>query len=198
MTDAFENMDRMYRHQRYFYDITRKFYLLGDSNKRNLWIAASRDVGGIVFLLLRDHYGVTQVVSEPSDPFYGDLVAARVESTVRIEGTVTGSISTERDLIVGENAKITADVQARNAINQELRDELRARGRVSITVADTRSNSAAAVTRSAPAINGAKSPPEKSACRNTTSQPAMGAAASRCRAPSRRSRRRARSNATAR
>jgi S-adenosylmethionine-diacylgycerolhomoserine-N-methlytransferase len=28
-TDAFENMDKMYRHQRYFYDLTRKFYLLG-------------------------------------------------------------------------------------------------------------------------------------------------------------------------
>jgi len=26
---AFENMDRMYRHQRYFYDLTRKYYLLG-------------------------------------------------------------------------------------------------------------------------------------------------------------------------
>ena len=29
MTDAFESMDRMYRLQRYFYDATRKFYLLG-------------------------------------------------------------------------------------------------------------------------------------------------------------------------
>jgi len=29
MSDAFENMDRMYRMQRYFYDITRKYYLLG-------------------------------------------------------------------------------------------------------------------------------------------------------------------------
>ena len=27
--DAFANMDRMYRHQRYFYDLTRKYYLLG-------------------------------------------------------------------------------------------------------------------------------------------------------------------------
>ena len=26
---AFEKMDRMYRHQRYFYDLTRKYYLLG-------------------------------------------------------------------------------------------------------------------------------------------------------------------------
>jgi len=29
MTDAFEKMDRMYRFQRYFYDFTRKYYLLG-------------------------------------------------------------------------------------------------------------------------------------------------------------------------
>lgn len=29
MSDAFQNMDRMYRLQRYFYDLTRKYYLLG-------------------------------------------------------------------------------------------------------------------------------------------------------------------------
>lgn len=29
MSDAFENMDRMYRLQRYFYDLSRKYYLLG-------------------------------------------------------------------------------------------------------------------------------------------------------------------------
>jgi S-adenosylmethionine-diacylgycerolhomoserine-N-methlytransferase len=29
LPDAFEKMDRMYRHQRYFYDLTRKYYLLG-------------------------------------------------------------------------------------------------------------------------------------------------------------------------
>jgi S-adenosylmethionine-diacylgycerolhomoserine-N-methlytransferase len=29
MNDAFEKMDKMYRHQRYFYDFTRKYYLLG-------------------------------------------------------------------------------------------------------------------------------------------------------------------------
>ncbi|MEZ5307369.1 MAG: class I SAM-dependent methyltransferase [Pyrinomonadaceae bacterium] len=29
MDSAFENMDRMYRHQRYFYDVTRRYYLLG-------------------------------------------------------------------------------------------------------------------------------------------------------------------------
>ncbi len=29
MPDAFEKMDKMYRRQRYFYDLTRKYYLLG-------------------------------------------------------------------------------------------------------------------------------------------------------------------------
>ncbi|CAN5864777.1 class I SAM-dependent methyltransferase [soil metagenome] len=29
MNAAFEKMDKMYRHQRYFYDLTRKYYLLG-------------------------------------------------------------------------------------------------------------------------------------------------------------------------
>lgn len=29
MSEAFEKMDKMYRHQRYFYDLTRKYYLLG-------------------------------------------------------------------------------------------------------------------------------------------------------------------------
>jgi S-adenosylmethionine-diacylgycerolhomoserine-N-methlytransferase len=29
MENPFEKMDRMYRHQRYFYDLTRKYYLLG-------------------------------------------------------------------------------------------------------------------------------------------------------------------------
>ncbi len=29
MSNAFEKMDKMYRHQRYFYDFTRKYYLLG-------------------------------------------------------------------------------------------------------------------------------------------------------------------------
>ncbi len=29
MSEAFQNMDKMYRRQRYFYDLTRKYYLLG-------------------------------------------------------------------------------------------------------------------------------------------------------------------------
>ena len=55
----------------------------------------------------------TETVIAPSVRVEGDFVS---EGNVRIEGTVTGSISTERDLMVGENAKITANVQARNGV----------------------------------------------------------------------------------
>lgn len=55
----------------------------------------------------------TETVIAPSVRVEGDFVS---EGNVRIEGMVNGSISTERDLIVGEAAKITADVQARNGV----------------------------------------------------------------------------------
>ncbi|HJV32506.1 MAG TPA: polymer-forming cytoskeletal protein [Patescibacteria group bacterium] len=55
----------------------------------------------------------TETVIAPSVRVEGDFVS---EGNVRIEGEVKGSISTERDLIVGENAKITAGVQARNGV----------------------------------------------------------------------------------
>ena len=55
----------------------------------------------------------TETVIAPSVRVEGDFVS---EGNVRIEGEVKGSIATERDLIVGENAKITAGIQARNAV----------------------------------------------------------------------------------
>ena len=55
----------------------------------------------------------TETVIAPSVRVEGDFVS---EGNVHIEGEVKGSISTERDLIVGENAKITAGVQARNGV----------------------------------------------------------------------------------
>ncbi|MSP54954.1 MAG: aspartate--tRNA ligase [Myxococcales bacterium] len=52
------------------------------------WLHMVRDVGGILFLVLRDHYGSTQVAVDPADPFYDSVKQTRVESTVCIKGTV--------------------------------------------------------------------------------------------------------------
>ena len=52
------------------------------------WLHMSRDIGGILFIVLRDHYGSTQLVVHPEDAFYAEIKDARVESTLRIEGVV--------------------------------------------------------------------------------------------------------------
>jgi aspartyl-tRNA synthetase len=47
-----------------------------------------RDHGGIVFVDLRDHYGITQVVIRPEQPFYDDFNRLHLESVVCLAGTV--------------------------------------------------------------------------------------------------------------
>ncbi len=73
----------------------------------------------------------TETVIAPSVRVEGDFVS---EGNVRIEGMVTGSISTERDLIVGEAAKITANIEARNGtIAGELHGNLRVFDRLELS-----------------------------------------------------------------
>ncbi len=52
------------------------------------WLHMVRDVGGILFLVLRDHYGSTQIAVDPSDPFYEAVKHTRVESTICVTGVV--------------------------------------------------------------------------------------------------------------
>ncbi|MDD3155687.1 MAG: aspartate--tRNA ligase, partial [Victivallaceae bacterium] len=52
------------------------------------WIHSVRDHGGIIFIDLRDHYGLVQVVIDPSKPFYQELERWRVETVVQFVGHV--------------------------------------------------------------------------------------------------------------
>ncbi len=52
------------------------------------WIHSVRDHGGVIFIDLRDHYGITQVVIDPECSFYQSLERWRVETVVRFDGTV--------------------------------------------------------------------------------------------------------------
>ena len=73
----------------------------------------------------------TETVIAPSVRVEGDFVS---QGNVRIEGAVTGSIATERDLFVGEAATITANVTAKNAtISGEMRGNLRIGERLELT-----------------------------------------------------------------
>lgn len=52
------------------------------------WIHRKRDHGGLIFIDLRDHYGLTQLVVSPSNPGFGVVEHLRAESVIRIDGEV--------------------------------------------------------------------------------------------------------------
>jgi len=52
------------------------------------WINRKRDHGQLVFVDLRDHYGLTQCVIDSSDQAFAAVEATRLESVVTITGTV--------------------------------------------------------------------------------------------------------------
>ena len=52
------------------------------------WVHRIRDHGGVLFIDLRDHYGLTQVVADPDSPAFKDAEKLRSEWVVRIDGKV--------------------------------------------------------------------------------------------------------------
>ncbi len=52
------------------------------------WVHRVRDHGGVLFIDLRDHYGMTQVIADPDSPAFSALEAVRSEWCIRIDGRV--------------------------------------------------------------------------------------------------------------
>ncbi len=52
------------------------------------WVHRKRDHGQLLFIDLRDHYGITQCVIDISSPMFGEVDALRLESVVSFAGSV--------------------------------------------------------------------------------------------------------------
>jgi aspartyl-tRNA synthetase len=61
---------------------------VGENIRLSGWVHRVRDHGGILFIDLRDHYGITQVLCDPDSPVFSDLEKVRSEWCIRIDGTV--------------------------------------------------------------------------------------------------------------
>jgi aspartyl-tRNA synthetase len=60
-----------------------------DANVRlSGWLHNRRDLGGILFVDLRDHYGLVQLVVRPGSPVYEALSSQSKESVLRVDGRV--------------------------------------------------------------------------------------------------------------
>ena len=60
----------------------------GQTVRLSGWIHRKRDHGGVLFVDLRDHYGITQIVADEDSPALKLLDSLRVESVVTIDGEV--------------------------------------------------------------------------------------------------------------
>jgi aspartyl-tRNA synthetase len=52
------------------------------------WVHRVRDHGGLLFIDLRDHYGITQIVVDPDSPAFATAEAVRGEWVIRVDGEV--------------------------------------------------------------------------------------------------------------
>ncbi|MEC8016754.1 MAG: aspartate--tRNA ligase [Pseudomonadota bacterium] len=61
---------------------------VGETVRLSGWVHRVRDHGGLLFIDLRDHYGVTQVMADPDSPVFAEIEKVRSEWCIRIDGTV--------------------------------------------------------------------------------------------------------------
>ncbi|MCR9271626.1 MULTISPECIES: aspartate--tRNA ligase [Mameliella] len=61
---------------------------VGDTVRLAGWVHRIRDHGGVLFIDLRDHYGMTQVLCDPDSPVFAQVEKVRSEWCIRIDGTV--------------------------------------------------------------------------------------------------------------
>src|SRR5262249_34454032 len=61
---------------------------IGKEVRLSGWCHRIRDHGGVLFIDLRDHYGITQVVAGPDRPPFKIAEKRRSEGVVRVDGKV--------------------------------------------------------------------------------------------------------------
>ncbi len=61
---------------------------VGETVRLSGWVHRVRDHGGILFIDLRDHYGMTQVLCDPDSAAFAEVEKLRAEWVIRIDGEV--------------------------------------------------------------------------------------------------------------
>ena len=60
----------------------------GESVRLSGWVHRVRDHGGLLFIDLRDHYGMTQILADPDSPVFSKVEKVKSEWCIRIDGVV--------------------------------------------------------------------------------------------------------------
>src|ERR1700754_1662358 len=88
---------------------------VGQEVRLSGWVHRKRDHGDLVFVDLRDHYGITQIVTDVSGPVFKVIESLKNESVV----TITGKVTARADDAVNPNLPTGAiEVRATEATVQ--------------------------------------------------------------------------------
>ena len=60
----------------------------GQTVRLSGWVHRVRDHGGVLFVDLRDHYGVTQVLADSDSPAFAAIEKLKAETVIRVDGRV--------------------------------------------------------------------------------------------------------------
>ncbi len=94
---------------------------VGETVRLSGWMHRKRDHGGVLFIDLRDHYGLTQIVAKAGSDAIALLEGLRAESVITVTGQVVsrGADATNANLTTGEIEVVAEQVEVRS-VAQEL------------------------------------------------------------------------------
>jgi aspartyl-tRNA synthetase len=88
------------------------------------WVHRVRDHGGLLFIDLRDHYGLTQVVADPDSPGFATAESVRSEWVIRVDGKVRerpvidGKPTVNPELATGEIEVVASEIEVLSAAKE--------------------------------------------------------------------------------
>src|SRR5512146_3132552 len=97
---------------------------IGSEVRLSGWCHRIRDHGGVLFIDLRDHYGVTQVVADPDSPAFKAAETVRSEWVIRVDGKVRerpvidGNPTVNPELATGEIEVVAGEIEVLSAAKE--------------------------------------------------------------------------------
>ena len=78
------------------------------------WVAKKRNLGGLIFIDLRDRSGIIQLVVKPDNKFYDLAESLKNEYVIKVEGTITERESKNKNLLTGDIEVIINELEVLN------------------------------------------------------------------------------------
>ena len=78
------------------------------------WVAKKRNLGGLIFIDLRDRSGIIQLVLKPDNKYYDLAESIKSEYVIKVEGTITERESKNKNLLTGDIEVIINELEVLN------------------------------------------------------------------------------------